>query len=52
MVRVNNRVKVGLYSPSKCHQIVIPSKLIANFTSSGRYSSVDENRKRNQTQLF
>lgn len=47
MVRVNKRVKVSLYTPSKLKQIVIPDKLLSSFKTKSRYSSVDETRYRN-----
>ena len=49
MVRVNDRVRVGLYSPSKLAQVVIPNKLVSNFKESFRYASVDRNKIRNNT---
>lgn len=48
MIRINPRVKISLYSPTKISQgSLVPRKLLPIFKSSNRYKSVDESAKRN-----
>ena len=49
MVRINERVKIGFYSPSKYSQPIIPERLIPYLKESGRYKSVDKNKTNNKT---
>jgi RNA binding exosome subunit len=48
IIRVNPRVKISLYSPTKIsHGSLVPRKLRSIFKNSNRYKSVDESAKRN-----
>jgi len=45
-IRINNRVKVSLYSPKGVNIPLIPSRLISKFGTDNRYSSVDNAKER------